>query len=121
MAAAPSSCRTTDCSRVETVRRNLLEQCDVHTLLRLPTGFFYVQRGQGERPVPRCQANSGEALDEIAVGLRPADEHALHPEDDPAERADLDEFVECYRPGKRHLRKPIWTEANPEGRSRSFD
>ncbi|MBV8488679.1 MAG: SAM-dependent DNA methyltransferase, partial [Planctomycetaceae bacterium] len=25
----------------ETVRRKLLEQCDVHTLLRLPTGLFY--------------------------------------------------------------------------------
>jgi type I restriction enzyme M protein len=24
----------------ETVRRNLLEECEVHTLLRLPTGIF---------------------------------------------------------------------------------
>jgi type I restriction enzyme M protein len=37
-------------------------------------------------------------------------------------RADLDEFVECYRPGKRHLRKPLWNaEKNPEDRWRSFD
>ncbi len=27
----------------ETVRRNLLTSCDVHTLLRLPTGVFYAQ------------------------------------------------------------------------------
>jgi type I restriction enzyme M protein len=27
----------------ETVRRKLLEECDVHTLLRLPTGVFYAQ------------------------------------------------------------------------------
>ena len=27
----------------ETVRRNLLQDCDVHTLLRLPTGIFYAQ------------------------------------------------------------------------------
>jgi type I restriction-modification system DNA methylase subunit len=27
----------------ETVRKNLLKQCDVHTLLRLPTGFLYAQ------------------------------------------------------------------------------
>lgn len=39
----------------------------------------------------------------------------------PLQRDDLDEFVECDRPGKRHLRKPTWTEANPEGRWRSFD
>ena len=28
--------------------------------------------------------------------------------------------MECYRPSKRHLRKPTWTEANIEGRWRSF-
>src|ERR1700709_122498 len=27
----------------ETVRRKLLQECDVHTLLRLPTGVFYAQ------------------------------------------------------------------------------
>ena len=27
----------------ETIRRNLLHDCDVHTLLRLPTGIFYAQ------------------------------------------------------------------------------
>src|SRR5690606_529604 len=27
----------------ETIRRRLLQQCDVHTLIRLPTGIFYAQ------------------------------------------------------------------------------
>ena len=27
----------------ETIRRRLLKECDVHTLLRLPTGIFYAQ------------------------------------------------------------------------------
>ncbi len=39
----------------------------------------------------------------------------------PLKYDDLKEFVECYRPGKRHLRKPTWSESNPEGRWRSFD
>ena len=39
----------------------------------------------------------------------------------PLQRSDLDEFVECYRPGKRHLRKPTWSESALEGRWRSFD
>jgi type I restriction enzyme M protein len=40
----------------------------------------------------------------------------------PLKRADLDEFVASYRPGKRHLRKPTWAaDKNPEGRWRSFD
>ena len=28
----------------ETVRRRLLNECDVHTLLRLPTSIFYAQQ-----------------------------------------------------------------------------
>ncbi len=36
-------------------------------------------------------------------------------------RADLDEFVACYRPENRNLRKPLWDEKqNPEGRWRVF-
>ena len=27
----------------ETIRRKLLHECDMHTLLRLPTGVFYAQ------------------------------------------------------------------------------
>ena len=36
-------------------------------------------------------------------------------------RADLDEFVECYKPGERHKRRQKWTEKKPEGRWRAFD
>jgi type I restriction enzyme M protein len=32
----------------ETVRRKLLQECDVHTLLRLPTGVFYAQGVKGK-------------------------------------------------------------------------
>jgi type I restriction enzyme M protein len=38
----------------------------------------------------------------------------------PLKRSDLDEFVACYRPGQRHLRKPTWSESNPQGRWRAF-
>jgi len=31
-------------------------------------------------------------------------------------RADLDEFVDCYRPEDRHNRKATWSEETPEGR-----
>ncbi len=37
-------------------------------------------------------------------------------------RADLDEFVELYCPGKRHERKATWSEKkNPDGRWRAYD
>lgn len=35
-------------------------------------------------------------------------------------RADLDDFVECYRPEGRHNRAATWSEENPEGRWRPF-
>jgi type I restriction enzyme M protein len=38
----------------------------------------------------------------------------------PLQRSDLDEFVNVFRQGKRHLRKPTWGEGNPQGRWRSF-
>jgi type I restriction enzyme M protein len=35
-------------------------------------------------------------------------------------RADLAEFVECYRPEDRHSRKATWSEETPEGRWRPY-
>src|SRR5688572_17328017 len=105
----------------ETVRANLLKQSDVHTLLRLPTGIFYAQ---------------GVKANVLFLDAKPAQEKPwtktlwvydlrtnMHftQKTNPLQRADLDEFVECYRPGKRHLRKALWSEANPEARWRSFD
>jgi type I restriction enzyme M protein len=105
----------------ETVRRNLMKQCDVHTLLRLPTGIFYA---------------GGVKANVLFLDAKPAQEKPwtkklwvydlrtnMHftQKTNPLKRSDLDEFVECYRPSKRHLRKPTWSEANAEGRWRPFD
>ena len=38
----------------------------------------------------------------------------------PIQRSDFDEFVECYRPGTTHRRKPTWSEDNPDGRWRCY-
>jgi type I restriction enzyme M protein len=35
-------------------------------------------------------------------------------------RADLDEFVACYRPGERQHRTATWSESAPEGRWRAY-
>jgi type I restriction enzyme M protein len=105
----------------ETVRRNLLKTCDVHTLLRLPTGIFYA---------------GGVKANVLFLDAKPAQERPwtktvwvydlrtnqhFTQKTNPLKRADLDEFVELYRPGKRNLRKPTWTEATPEGRWRSYN
>jgi len=39
----------------------------------------------------------------------------------PLRRADLDDFVTCYRPGERHRRKPKWSPEDEGGRWRAFE
>src|SRR5690606_24538641 len=35
-------------------------------------------------------------------------------------RADLDDFVACYKPGARDKRKATWSEKHPDGRWRPY-
>lgn len=36
-------------------------------------------------------------------------------------RSDLDELVDCYKPGERQKQRQTWSEKNPEGRWRAYD
>jgi type I restriction enzyme M protein len=105
----------------ETVRRNLLQQFDVHTLLRLPTGIFYAQGVKANvlffDSRPAREQPSTEKL--WVYDLRTNKHFTL--KQNPLKRSDLDEFVECYRPGARHQREATWSEANHAGRWRVFD
>jgi len=100
----------------ETVRRNLLKQCDVHTLLRLPTGIFYAQGVKANvlffdaRPAQEKPWTSKLWVYDLRTNMH------FTQKTNPLKRSDLDEFVECYHPANRHLRKPIWSEATSEGR-----
>ena len=65
----------------ETIRRKLLHECDVHTLLRLPTGLFYAQGVKANVLFFDKKPASRNAVDQEAVDLRPAHQQALHAED----------------------------------------
>ncbi len=106
----------------ETVRRNLLKQCDVHTLLRLPTGIFYAQGVKANvlffdaKPAQEKPWTSKLWVYDLRTNMH------FTQKTNPLKRADLDEFVACYRPGKRHLRKATWdSEKQPDGRWRVFE
>jgi type I restriction enzyme M protein len=104
----------------ETVRRRLLQQSDVHTLLRLPTGVFYAQGVKANviffDRKPAREAPWTETL--WIYDLRTNKDFSLKQK--PLTRADLDEFVACYNPANRHERTSTWSEANPQGRWRAF-
>ncbi len=104
----------------ETVRRSLLRECEVHTLLRLPTGIFYAQGVKANVLFFDRKPGATEPWTKTVwvYDLRTNKHFTLKTKR--LTRADLDEFVACYRPGDRHHRTATWTEGMPEGRWRPY-
>jgi type I restriction enzyme M protein len=85
----------------ETIRRKLLAECDVHTLLRLPTGIFYAQGVKANVLFFDRKAGSDQVQtrDLWIYDLRTNVHFTL--KTNPLTRGDLDGFVDCYKPGAR--------------------
>jgi type I restriction enzyme M protein len=104
----------------ETVRRNLLRQFDVHTLLRLPTGIFYAQGVKANvvffdaRPAQEAPWTTKLWVYDLRTNMH------FTLKTNPLKRSDLDEFVACYNPENRHERKENWSAENLDGRWRCF-
>ncbi|HDY69784.1 MAG TPA: SAM-dependent DNA methyltransferase, partial [Actinobacteria bacterium] len=105
----------------ETVWRKLLHECDVHTLLRLPTGLFYAQGVKANALFfDRKPASEKPWTKKLWIyDLRTNKHFTL--KTSPMKDGDLAEFVQCYNPANRNQRKATWTEKRkPDGRWRSF-
>ncbi|MGA2608723.1 MAG: class I SAM-dependent DNA methyltransferase [Terriglobia bacterium] len=90
----------------ETVRRKLLHECDVHTLLRLPTGIFYAQGVKANVLFfDRKPASETPWTKTLWIYDFRTNEHFTL-KTNPLKRSDLDDFVACYNPENRHDRKP---------------
>ena len=104
----------------ETIRRKLLHECDVHTLLRLPTGLFYAQGVKANvlffDKKPASETPWTRKL--WIYDLRTNKHFTL--KTSPMKREDLDEFVTLYNPANRHERKATWSAEAPEGRWRVY-
>jgi type I restriction enzyme M protein len=104
----------------EVVRRKLLHECDVHTLLRLPTGIFYAQGVKANvlffDRKPASERPWTEAL--WIYDLRTNKDFTL--KQNPLSGGDLDEFTACYHAANRHQRTATWSEATPDGRWRAY-
>jgi type I restriction enzyme M protein len=88
----------------ETVRRALLKQADVHSLLRLPTGIFYAQGVKANVLFfDRKPAQEKPWTDKLWIYDLRANLHFTLKEN-PLKRSDLDDFVKCYNPKNRHDR-----------------
>src|ERR671925_146281 len=104
----------------ETVRRKLLHECDVHTLLRLPTGIFYAQGVKANvlffdrKPASATAWTQALWIYDLRTNIH------LTLKTNPLKRSDLDEFVACYHAANRHERTPAWSADNPNGRWRCY-
>jgi len=89
----------------ETVRRKLLSECDVHTLLRLPTGIFYAQGVKANVLFfDRKPASEKPWTERLWIyDLRTNMHFTL--KENPLRYDDLKDFIGCYNPKNRHERK----------------
>ena len=104
----------------EKVRKKLLEKTDLHTILRLPTGVFYKQ---GVKANVLFFDNKPAAKDSWTKEVWYYDFRTnVHftLKKNPMQKANLQDFINCYSPQNRAQRQPTWSETNPEGRWRKF-
>ena len=89
----------------ETVRRRLLHDCDVHTLLRLPTGIFYAQGVKANVLFfERKPASEKPWTEKLWIyDLRTNMHFTL--KTNTLKYEDLKDFIECYNPHNRLERK----------------
>ena len=106
----------------ETVRRTLLKETNLHTILRLPTGIFYAQGVKANVLFFERKPGSPNPWTQTVwyYDLRTNMHFTL--KQNPLTRADLDEFVALYLPGQPLAKRvATWSEENPEGRWRSYE
>ncbi|WP_266159726.1 HsdM family class I SAM-dependent methyltransferase [Dyella silvatica] len=89
----------------EKIRRKLLETCDVHTLLRLPTGIFYAQGVKANVLFFDNKPKDGKVHTKGVwiYDLRTNKHFTLKTKT--LKRDDLRNFIDCYHPANRHKRK----------------
>lgn len=103
----------------ERIRFDLMDKCNLHTILRLPTGIFYAQgvktnvlfftRGKTEKH------NTKEVW---IYDLR--NDMPSFGKTNPLKPEHFDDFVKCYADGDLSRRKETYSEENPNGRWRKF-
>ena len=100
----------------EIIRKELLKNFNLHTILRLPTGIFYAQ---GVKANVLFFSKGTPTQDVWFFDYRTDIKHPLAT--NPMQRQHLDEFVECYQADNRANRKETYdAETNPNGRWRKY-
>jgi len=104
----------------ETVRKKLLQNTELHTILRLPTGVFYAQGVKANVLFFDNRAASKDHWTKEVwyYDLRTNKHFTL--KTNTLKFEDLKEFIDCYNPENRHKRKETYNQDNPDGRWRKY-
>lgn len=88
----------------EKIRRKLLQTCNLHTVLRLPTGIFYAQGVKANVLFFDARPKDGQVHTREVwfYDLRTNTHFTLKTRT--LKRSDLQDFVDCYHPENRHQR-----------------
>jgi type I restriction-modification system, M subunit len=97
------------------VRKKLLKDFNLHTILRLPTGIFYAQ---GVKTNVLFFEKGKPTKDIWVYDYRSGIHHTLV--QNPLKRSDLNDFVDCYCVNHQNDRVETYSEENPNGRWRKF-
>ncbi|MCC8197368.1 MAG: type I restriction-modification system subunit M [Tannerellaceae bacterium] len=95
----------------ETIRKKLLSEFNLHTILRLPTGIFYAN---GVKANVLFFTKGSKTTETWYYDYRTAIKHTLAT--NPMRKQHLEDFVACYKPENIHTRIETYSEENPSGR-----
>ncbi|MCB8788929.1 class I SAM-dependent DNA methyltransferase [Planktothrix agardhii] len=105
----------------ETLRKKLLQNTDLHTILRLPTGIFYAHGVKANvlffdnKPARKDPWTKDVWYYDYRTNIH----HTLKKK--PLRFEDLKDFIQCYNPLNRHERMQTWhPEHSPDGSWRKF-
>lgn len=105
----------------EVVRKKLLAQTNLHTILRLPTGIFYAN-GVKANVLFFDKKPASEQIRTKKVwiyDMRTNKKFSL--KQSPLKVSDLQEFIDCYHTANINERTETRSEQNQDGRRRVFD
>jgi type I restriction enzyme ecoKI M protein len=103
----------------ERIRKDLIEKCNLHTILRLPTGIFYAQGVKTNVLFfERGLSDKGNTQEIWFYDLR--SNMPNFGKTNPLKREHFDEFVQCYQRDNSYKRQETYSEENPQGRWRRY-
>jgi len=102
----------------EIIRKKILEETNLHTILRLPKGIFYAHGVKSNVLFFEKSKDNKGTQNVWFYDYRTNIHHT--PKNDPITFEHLSDFIDCYKTGMINHRIQSWSTDNPTGRWRKF-